>query len=442
VGYQAALDDDRSVTFIYIDRDLGRWQGMSATRNAVVLGTAYNPKNDGSVVQDTTTGVPGLRLEVSGHLPGPTGAMAESWYDAGAGAKVGSLLIGSGRVQNATNFTGRAFVADDDLGTNSTGPVATVVNNALLPQTYAGFVTPRRWLMLQLIETIGPYTADELERWRDFHDIAVIGDHSLVGDGHGFVASDIVSHAVQTWAPELTVSATSVQQSGFVINHLAFHEPTTAGEIIKQATRFGLEDWYVGDAKTFYFVPRGANSKFWRARVGPAQLEETGPQVDRLWESVVVQYQDVDGTAKTVGPPGSGSDTEDPALKDLDPDNPANKAGIVRRTLLTMGTSTAAGAIEIGRRFLEEQKLLDSSGRARFVGHVSSDKGVLHPYWAPRAGDYVSFSDASDSSYRRIVRTEKDHSTRTCSVDLDAPPEGLQALLERLGVGLVDLGFS
>jgi hypothetical protein len=49
--------------------------------------------------------------------------------------------------------------------------------------------------------------------------------------------------------------------------------------------------------------------------------------------------------------------------------------------------------------------------------------------------------DANDSSYRRIVKTDKSRSDRSCSIDLDAPPEGLQSLLERLGVVLVPLGL-
>jgi hypothetical protein len=156
----------------------------------------------------------------------------------------------------------------------------------------------------------------------------------------------------------------------------------------------------------------------------------------------VVQYNDVDGTAKTVGPPRSGSTVETSVLKDSDPQNPANRLGIIRRTKLTMGTSTAAAATEVGRRFLEEQKLLDRSGRARIVGHVTDDHGVMHPYWHIRAGDLISFVDASDTSYRRIVKVDHDASARTASLDLDAPPEGMDALLERLGVSIVSLGLT
>ena len=191
---------------------------------------------------------------------------------------------------------------------------------------------------------------------------------------------------------------------------------------------------------TFWWHDRGARGRQWRARTGPSQLEETGPQVERIWESVIVQYQDVDGSTTTVGPVGSGADTETDDLKDDDPDNPANKLGITRRDLLVMGIGTAASATEVGRRFLEESRLLDSSGRARLVGHVQDSHGVMHPYSHVRAGDTISFVDSSDTSYRRIVRTDKTRDDRSCSIDLDAPPEGLAALLERLGVVLVPLG--
>jgi hypothetical protein len=128
-------------------------------------------------------------------------------------------------------------------------------------------------------------------------------------------------------------------------------------------------------------------------------------------------------------------------LKDYDPENPANKLGIVRRDLLQMGTSTAAGATEVGRRFLEQTRLLDRSGRATLTGWVEDDRGVLHPYSRVRAGDSIVFVDASDKSERRIVKVDHTRSSRSCTVDLDAPPEGLQSLLERLGVVLVPLGL-
>ena len=62
-------------------------------------------------------------------------------------------------------------------------------------------------------------------------------------------------------------------------------------------------------------------------------------RVERLYESVIVQYQDVDGSTRTVGPPGSGANVEDAGLADDDTDNPAVRLGITKRALLTMGVA-------------------------------------------------------------------------------------------------------
>jgi hypothetical protein len=275
--------------------------------------------------------------------------------------------------------------------------------------------------------------------------IAVYGDHGLTLRGSepdaGFYDADIIGYAISRWCPLLITTTASLAASTFVIPQMAFLDPTTVGEIVRQSTRFDLRDWAVWDNKTFWLHDRGARGRSWRARVGPARLEETGPQVDRLWNSIIVSYQDVDGTTRTVGPIGSGADTETSALTDSDPENPATKLGINRRDLLTMGTGTPASATKVGQRFLEESKALDSSGRATFIGHVEDDRGILHPYSHIHAGDTVCFVDAADTSVRRIVSTEKSRADRSCSIDIDAPPEGLQALLERLGVVLVPLGL-
>lgn len=103
--------------------------------------------------------------------------------------------------------------------------------------------------------------------------------------------------------------------------------------------------------------------------------------------------------------------------------------------------STPAAATEVGRRFLAESKQLDRSGSAKLVGYVEDDRGVVHPFHHVRAGDTISFVDASDTSERRIIRASHDFESRTCSVDLDAPPAGIDALLQRLGVVLVPLSL-
>jgi hypothetical protein len=107
-----------------------------------------------------------------------------------------------------------------------------------------------------------------------------------------------------------------------------------------------------------------------------------------------------------------------------------------------MQTSTIPGATKTGADFLQAQKAADGAGQASLVGHVQDQVGVWWPAWLVRAGDYISFVDASDGSPRRIVSTGYDDSSRTNTVQLDQPPDTMTALLERLSVVLAPLGLS
>lgn len=448
VGLQAHLEDNKSASMIYVDGDLTVWRQPSVQRRIDLINANYGLQ-DFAATADTDTGFPSLRTTLRGDWAATSRAVAEPIYDAGPGNRIASIYY-------AWKRSATISAADVQwswlVGLTPTDNLSSFQTTANLRAVGPGVgqldaATPTRYAYVQHRYDAAGGTANTLYElaWTA---LVVYGDHGLPGRGagpQGFYASDIVGHAVNRWAPLLNTMAagqSTISPSTFVIGQLAFRDPTTAAEIIKAATRFGLQDWAVWENKTFWWHERGARGRSWRARVGPAQLEETGPQADRVWESIIVQYRDVDGTTRTVGPPGAGVDAESADLKDTDPENPANKLGIIRRDLLTMGTSTAAGAIEIGRRFLEQTKLLDKSGRARLVGHVEDDRGVLHPFSHVRAGDTIVFVDAADPSPRRIVRADHDHDARACTVDLDAPPDGLQALLERLGVRLAPLGVN
>ena len=441
VGWQAHLEDDKSAAMIYVDRDLSHWHEPSASRQANI--GAVRGLYDASVVGDQSAGNPSILCRISGswdkqprselHYAAPPGVKVERVYH--------NVLLGTGvNTGSSVQVFMEVGDRDDFNGVNETSPELKLTRgDYFVPNV------PQRFLLAGYEWLITPAGVDgeDYDVW--FRSVAVYGDHEVQRSGPdpaGFLASNVVAHAVHKWAPLLTFTpGETILPSTFVIPHLAFIDQTTAGEIVRQATRFGLQDWAVWDARTFYWHERGAFGKSWRARIGPAQLEDTGPQIDRLWNSLVVQYRDVDGSTRTVGPPGSGMDAESSLLVDDDPENPATLLNINRREMLQIEVSTAAAAIEIGRRFMEETKQADRSGRARLVGYVTDDRGVVYPYWAVRAGDTISFVDAADTSPRRIVRADHDRATRTCSVDLDAPPESLTATLERLGAKLVTLGL-
>jgi hypothetical protein len=456
VGWQAHLEDNKTAQFIGIDRDLGRWQGSSAQRRINLKGAGgndYNPTNDGQSVADVSTGMPVLRFEISGHMPGVTGALAELWYDAGPGNLIAGLICGAseGKNHSNANFLLGANGADTDVNGGATAALFGVTGATSLATAYRALAAAKRWLKLQWLWSGGAFSGDEHERWRDVKQIAVIGDHGLPLHGatgeEGLLASDLIAYALARWAPLLgftTGPNGTIMPTAWPIPHVTFPGPTTLAEMIRESARFELPDWAVWDKRLFYLHPPGARGRRWRFRVGPTKLKQTGSDMSRVWDRVTVSYRDPDGSTRTVGPPGSGADVEDAALQDLDPLNPAVAAGIPRHDQLDMGKVSQPGAaIEVGRRFLEETKQLDRSGSAEVVGHALDDRGIVHPYWAIRAGDYGSWVDAADTSYRKIVNVRHDDGgARAAHLDLDAPPQGLDAILARLDVDLIRLGIS
>lgn len=450
VGWQAHLEDDKTASGVYVDRDLGHWGSISNAVRIALLGAGFEIVSDGSIDPDTTTGAPALKLQWDGTGSAMDG-LSEAYYDAGAGNLIGSIYYDYTSTNTLSTYTGILGIASDDLHT-----VYTATSDLLTGTNSSGTGTltaspPYRFAFAQMLAAgITPTIGTHLMSIRR---IAVFGDHGLTKQGtapnQGFYASDVIADAISRWAPLLhytTGSNGSIKPTSFVIPHLEFREPTTVAEIVKAANRFHIRDWAVWEGQngrpTFYYQDRGDGGREWRARVGPSQLEETGPQVDRVWNGVIVHYRDVDGSTRTVGPTNSGADTESSELTDEGPENPANELGIRKWTKLDMNTtSTPTGATEVGARFLAEARQLDRSGKATLVGHVEDSSGILRPYWQVRAGDTIRFVDSADPSPRRIVKTEKSADNRACTVDLDAPPEGMDALLERLGVVLVELGL-
>lgn len=273
----------------------------------------------------------------------------------------------------------------------------------------------------------------------------------------GVLGSDVLKHALPKYAPEIDISKqgiSTIQPSSFVIPEVVFLSPGTVSDIITAVSSYEVNDWGVYDGDhgrpCFFWAPRNSIGRRWRSRMGPAKLQSTGPQIDRLYNGVVVSFTDFSGLTRTVGPGGSGvpawaqsgCNYTDPSLIDLDPQNPLNQWNQNLRKwapLQMQSTSTAVQAVAIGAAFLQEQKLRNSSGSAQISGYVEDDTGVVWPAYMIRAGDSMAFIDAADPSYRRIISTSYNDDSRINSITLDSPPDSLQAILSRLQVDLVPI---
>lgn len=453
-GYQNALEDDSSAREIYVDRELSKWEGLTVSEKISLL--SGSPLVTGL---DATVGSMGT----GDSLPALITALTSPWstwtrcvgrYEP-KGLKVGAFLLAC-QLQ-AANKIGDKELTEGGWEIDAFGHTGVSLVERL--EKEAGKTTE-----IILGESGGPavllqrssMTASNGVEYPVYWTVlAVYGMHGLTRHGEltsteapGLYASDIVAHAIAKWAPEIgfsTGTEGTIEPSSFVIPQLAFLDPTTVAEIVKQATRYELQDWAVWEGPTFYMNKRGARAKRLRARTGPAQLQETGGQINRLWNGVIVEWTDVSGKTRTVGPlgyAGAEPNSASELLEDKNPENPLNEMGIKKWALLKMGTTTQEGAKQVGARFLEEQKRIERSGQAALVGHVEDEAGTMWPAWTVRGGDEISFVDASDPSYRRIVSTSYDDPTKTNTLQLETPPDLMTALLERLSASIVDSGLS
>jgi type II secretory pathway pseudopilin PulG len=444
VGWQASLEDEKNAAMVYVDIDMSHWGPPSAQYR---LNSSAWVFQDAQVMPDFTTGKPSV-----GTLSTPNGGAAKSWsaavYDAGAWVDVGSVYYawtrhpGDNNLGPEVQWDVQADSVDTFTSPDSTGDLdAAGPGTGTLTSVGVGnrFALAEYWTDTAL----GVGVAVDVEQGVFWTMLAVYGHHTLTKRGsasattaQGFWASDIIQHAVETWATQLSIG--TIDATSFVIPQLEFRTPTTVAEIIKGANRFHLYDWFIGPGKRFHYRERGTYGRHWLARVGPGKLEASGQTAERAINKVMVSYQDPDGTPRYVSPVVVQGDVEDASLEITDPQHPAVAAGIDRWAILDMGgVSTSAAAIQVGARFLEEINAFDHSGRAELTGHVMNDAGVLFPYSSVQAGDTITFVDAADTSERRIVKATK--GANSVSIDLDAPPEGTQALLERLGVQWTNL---
>lgn len=444
VGWQDHLDANEAVQEIYVSQDPSVWGDSVLARQ---LGAALTGVSTGDMSWSSQNG--GLICSLP-NSPVGAASIAENWFTAPAGVLIASIMYLGNDVSMPAGWQQPLLFespTDNPPGAVPTdvmtldGALHTLVCSAqeryIVIRVYSNGTpaTPAAGAMRQLT-AIGVYGATGIPTYP----IDAITPN-------GVLASDVIAHGLGKYGPLLNFSTGpngSIQPSTFVIPHLVFTSlPTKLSDLITAATQYELLDWAIWENRTFYMNARGARGRDWIARVGPSQLQNTGPSTARIWNSIVVQYNDVlTGTTKTVGPPGSGCDTEDPSLVDTDPQNPANQVGETRRATTAMGTGSPSSAIKVAGSFLQEQKLLDQSGQANLVGHVQDTNGVWWPASKPRGGDTVRFIDAADPSPRRLVKTSYDPANVTNGVSLDAPPDGLQELLDQYSIELIDAGLS
>src|SRR5262249_25005369 len=160
-----------------------------------------------------------------------------------------------------------------------------------------------------------------------------------------------------------------------------FTDPGPMSAVVDQVTRYGLLDWFIYEGKVFQLRRPGSYGRVWRAPATITTIEgDAGPDAQRLWESIVVTWPDVDGTTPTAGPAGHGAQFIADGLRVTDPDHPAVKYAGNRNDLLVLqDVIDPAGAIAAAERWLSDANELPRAGRASYSGFLMDDKSVMRP---------------------------------------------------------------
>jgi hypothetical protein len=213
---------------IFVDRELGAWEGMSRARKLSLV--ASSVLSDGQVTQDTTNGIPALIQSFVGAWSAPFTPISESLYDAGADGLVGSVyydttasLPGGGAVN--------LYSATDDAG----GGTVNLANTGTGASGYATLSTPARFLLWQLTSIATPGGTEDQTYYNLIRSLAVYGSTGLAlrgPDPGGFTADQLIGYIVGLVQG---VSARNVQPMPYVWPHFVIDTPTSHQDAIESA---------------------------------------------------------------------------------------------------------------------------------------------------------------------------------------------------------------
>jgi hypothetical protein len=443
LGWQYAMDDRKIVSVGYINADLTRWGDPTSRRRKKLIEEGYDYASIEPSLSATAPGqlTAGIMTNFAGFTKAANrGVVAEAWF-------IGRIPIYRvyfdydqlTAAAAAELWESTMALAADDLGTLATSGTdydrTNVRQEMAFHEALEDGITCAR-LRDKYSNTAATFDMTDQILWGN---LRVLGRTGLTLQGTwpevGYTTKQMLTHFISTYCAPLTVDEAYMDDDGFIIPQAWYDQGEGSADIIKDLVKFSLYDWFVYTGKRFEFREPLTYGREWTAYIGTSDFNEVGEDSQSLWTSVVVQYQDTDGTTKLVGPPGTRCDYESSTLEITDVDHPAVKAERTRREFLQMnGVGTPATAVAIGERFLAEANRLNRSGSATLNGFVSDSKGTLRPVAQVKAGDTIRFIDAADTSARKIVNTSYSHGGRSCEIDLDAPPAGMEELLERLQV--------
>jgi len=440
VGDKQLLEDSDDVIGPgFINSDLSRWVGPSTSRRAKTSKENYPHQQDASVTSDES-GNAALHMEVQGAWAPPVTPICEAWFDAGSGVRIGALY--GDWINGNENLGFQLFIrfSEDDvglLGYEGSGDAYTATSGHISQVPASG--RQRAFIDWQWEST--PAGGDGLQFSVDLTNLKVVGDQGIplqgVWPNVGFLAKQMIPYIVE--GSGLTTVDDLLEDDGFAIPQAWFADPTTRAAKLVEVTKYGALDLFVFNDRILQYRFPGTYGRRWRLAPGSALPRSSGPDGQRIWDRFMVSWQDVDGTTRYAGYPGSGAQIEDPRLQSTDPRNAAVAQDTPRGKLIALnGKCEAEPAIKTALRFKEEAEQLDQSGEVTISGHVQDTaSGAWYPAAYVQPGDWVA--DAGTSNFRKITGAPYSDDSKSVNCPIGAPPEnGLAAIEERFNATLFE----
>ena len=422
-GWSTILERIQNFRQIFVDRDLNNWKQAPATRQLSLLQNNQVAVLNAPSIQSSAT-LPSLTLTNSPSVSDN----AEAWFDAGPGLLIKQIFI-----------------------QKTTGPFAQFTSNQLRvgfsnseapPSPYFEQVTGFGANLSNERIVANPPTRYAQINWQtngelQVSGIAVYGNHTLglvAPEPRGVRQSEAIAYIVGNSG--LNLLPESIEETDLIVPHLSFLQDTSPRAIIENLNVLGGKgrlpnDWGTYENREFFWRTPGTYGKVWRVRSeNISDTRSDGPDSILRTAGVKVNYQDATGETRSVGPPNSFSDFETSQLLSIDQDNPAlSLPGFHTQSI---GITTRAGAVNVGRVLLNERNRLTWRGSLQMQGQVMDSEGKIYPVHRVRAGDHIIVEDDDDTRPRPINSTSYNHDNLSLNASLGAVPDTLDSLLARL----------
>lgn len=435
VGWSAALTWDPSFREVYVDRDMSHWTEATLLRRRAMAAGGF------PVGQIPVTIGGGGVSWTPPNTALPANERTEIMYDIGPGLEITRIEYRGQQTGTFTNFEAPAIYTSATESLTSPSSEALTLDDVLRGATS---FTDNRYAMLRAAVTTATTPAAGLEQSYDilavYSSVVTSAAWAVAGDDgvRGVLASGVIADILSRTAPILDPSG--IEDTDYAIPHLVFQDPTTAADAIALINGYHAYDWGVYENKVFFFRQPDPAALTWEARLSDgAHLDLEGDTAEQIFNGVYVVYQDGTGKTRTVGPSGATADDTDAALEDTSDENPINAHDLGRRWgLLQLSVPTnLQGATTLGVVWLAQHSLPQRRGTLTLTGTVAHPTRGKVPVWEVRAGDYIRISDHSNDVARKVIETSYSYGTDTITCTLDNTAPKLEALLERLGAGII-----